>query len=299
MKNKLALVALLAVNIIYAINYLVVKGVSPDYIGPSGFIFLRASFAMILFWMVGQFIPSEKIEKKDWIRIVLGGAFGVAINQLLFFEGIVKTTSVNASIIMTSNPIFVLIVASILIGEKLNARKFLGIGLGLVGAFTLISMQESTKTAADPFMGNLMVLANALSYGMYLVIIKPIMSKYQPLTVIKWVFTFGFIFVVPFGISEFRAIDWNLPIDIWMNVGFVLIFTTFLAYFLNIYALQKVPASVVSSFIYLQPIITAIIAYSLGLEKMDAIKIISGISIFIGVYLVTFSAKKPPENAIK
>lgn len=291
-KQGLALAALFAVNLIYAINYLVVKGVSPTYIGPSGFILLRASFAMLLFWIVGFFRPKEQIEKKDWGRIILAGFFGVAANQLMFFHGLVLTTPVNASIIMTSNPIFVLIVATLLIGERLTTRKIVGIITGFIGAFLLVSLQESTKTASNPFLGNLLVLMNALSYGMYLVIVKPIMGKYSPLTVIKWVFTIGFIFVIPFGFTDVLAMNTDMPPAILGSIFYVLVFTTFLAYLFNIFALKRVAASVVSSFIYLQPIITAIIAAIIGVEQMTMLKLGAGLIIFLGVYLVSFQAKK-------
>jgi drug/metabolite transporter (DMT)-like permease len=291
MKGKLALLALLAVNLIYAINYLVVKGVSPKYIEPTGFVLFRATGAMLLFWLISLFTPKEKIQKEDWFRILLGALFGVALNQSLFFNGLVLTTPVNAALIMTSNPIFVLIAATFLLKEKLSTRKVIGILLGLAGALVLIQMQEVKKEASNPSLGNLLVLINAISYGLYLMVIKPVMSKYKPVTVIKWVFTFGVLMVLPFGWNQLSEIDLDMPANMWGSIAFVVFFTTFLAYLLSIFALKNVQASVVSSFIYLQPIITAILSFVFLKQTLNTVQILSGLTIFVGVYLVSFSKK--------
>lgn len=291
MKGKLALLALLAVNLIYAINYLVVKGVSPKYIEPTGFVLFRATGATLLFWLISLFTPKEKIQKEDWFRILLGALFGVALNQSLFFNGLVLTTPVNAALIMTSNPIFVLIAATFLLKEKLSTRKVIGILLGLAGALVLIQMQEVKKEASNPSLGNLLVLINAISYGLYLMVIKPVMSKYKPVTVIKWVFTFGVLMVLPFGWNQLSEIDLDMPANMWGSIAFVLFFTTFLAYLLSIFALKNVQASVVSSFIYLQPIITAILSFVFLKQTLNTVQILSGLTIFVGVYLVSFSKK--------
>ena len=292
MKGKLALLALLAVNLIYAINYLVVKGVSPKYIEPTGFVLFRATGATLLFWLISLFTPKEKIQKEDWFRILLGALFGVALNQSLFFNGLVLTTPVNAALIMTSNPIFVLIAATFLLKEKLSTRKVIGILLGLAGALVLIQMQEVKKEASNPSLGNLLVLINAISYGLYLMVIKPVMSKYKPVTVIKWVFTFGVLMVLPFGWNQLSEIDLDMPANMWGSIAFVVFFTTFLAYLLSIFALKNVQASVVSSFIYLQPIITAILSFVFLKQTLITVQILSGLTIIVGVYLVSFS-KKP------
>lgn len=292
MKSKIALLALFAVNLIYAINYLVVKGVSPQYIEPTGFVLLRATGAMIIFWVISLFTPKEKIDRKDWGRIALGGLFGVALNQTLFFNGLVLTTPVNAALIMTSNPIFVLIVATFMLREKLSARKIGGILLGLAGAVFLIKLQEVKKDAPNPSLGNLLVLINALSYGMYLIVIKPIMAKYNPITVVKWVFTVGTVLVLPFGFNQFLELDSSMPLEAWSRIAYVVLFTTFLAYLFNIFALKNVNASVVSSFIYLQPITTAILSFLFIGETLNWIQMLCGLTIFVGVYLVSFSGKK-------
>ena len=232
----LAHLALFTANLIYGINYTVAKDVMPDYIQPLGFIFLRVSGAIVLFWFCFRFFFYEKVEKKDLLKLAICGLFGVAINQMLFFKGLNLTTPINAAVIMVTNPILVLIMSAVLATEKITKRKLLGIAAGATGAISLITYGGAVEMNTDHFWGNIMVLINAASYGVYLVLVKPLMKKYKPITVISWVFIFGFIFVIPFGWGEFQAIDWgNMPSHILWSVAFVVLGTTFTAYLLNIY----------------------------------------------------------------
>ena len=126
MNNKLiAHLCLFGANLIYAINYTVAKNVMPDFIQPLGFIFLRVSGALLLFWITFRLFFYQKIERKDILKLVLCGLFGVAINQMLFFKGLNLTTPINASVIMVTNPILVLIVGAILISEKITYRNWI------------------------------------------------------------------------------------------------------------------------------------------------------------------------------
>ena len=257
MNNYLPHLALLGANIIYGINYSVAKDVMPNYIEPFGFIVLRVLGALFLFWVIHSLTSKEKVEKKDFPKLIVCGFFGVALNQLLFFKGLNITTPINASIIMTSNPILVILISSFLLKQKITLLKGVGILIGLTGACILIFSGQNTSSfgfGSDTIFGDLMVFVNALSYGVYLVLAKPLMTKYKPLTVIKWVFTFGAVFVIPVGIGEFNAINWpTMPTYIIGEVIFVVIGTTFFAYLLNIYALKNVNPSVVSIYLYLQP----------------------------------------------
>ena len=295
MNNKLiAHLCLFGANLIYAINYTVAKDVMPDFIQPLGFIFLRVSGALLLFWITFRLFFYQKIERKDILKLVLCGLFGVAINQMLFFKGLNLTTPINASVIMVTNPILVLIVGAILISEKITYRKLIGIGFGAIGALTLITQGGQLDIInKEHTIGNVLVLINACSYGVYLVMVKPLMKKYHPLTVISWIFLFGFLFVIPFGFQEFLMIDWNnMPNFIIYRVLFVVVATTFLAYLLNIIGLRSLNATTVSSYIYLQPILATLVAILAQSDMLDWTKIASTISIFFGVYLVSVNKTK-------
>jgi drug/metabolite transporter (DMT)-like permease len=199
--------ALFIVNLIYALNYSIAKDVMPDYIEPSGFILLRVIGGSLLFFFTYLFFVKERVKKQDVFRLMLCGLFGVAINQLFFFEGLNLTTPINAAIIMTISPVLVIIISAILIKEKITIRKIIGIFLGIIGACVLILNSGDISFENNFFVGNILVLINATSYAVYLVLVKTLMKRYNPITVMFYVFIFGLIFVLPFGIDEIQKIE--------------------------------------------------------------------------------------------
>lgn len=287
-KRLFSHLAILSANVIYGVNYTIAKEIMPDYMKPLGLVFVRIIGTVLLFWTFSFFTIREKIAKKDLFVMFVASIFGVAINQMLFLTGLNFTTPIDASIIMTVNPILVLIVASIFIGERITGKKIVGIIIGATGAIILILYSGRADFGADNFIGNIMIFFNALSYGIYLVTIKPLMSKYHPTTVMKWVFLFGFGLVLPFSYNDFFAISWSrIPFNIYLAVFYVVVFTTFLAYLLNVYGLKRLNASTVSIYIYSQPIIASIVAIVLGKDHLTFVKVLSTVLVFIGVYLVS------------
>ena len=278
--------ALLIANIIYALNYDWAKDVMEgDHVQPFAFILLRVTGASILFWSLA-FVFYEKVAKKDLIKMLLCGLFGVAANQLMFFQGLDLTSRIHASIIMVSSPVLVALLSMFILKERITISRFLGISLGIGGASYLILQNDSSGSGAS-FNGDIFVFMNAASYGLYLVLVKSLMKKYAPLTVIRWVFTFGLLFVIPFGVPQIGSIDLNMPDNIIFKIALVIVFTTFFCYLLNIYGIKRVSPTVVSSYIYLQPILTAIFALLANDESLDINMIISSTAIFMGVYLVS------------
>ena len=288
--NIKAHIALLIANIIYALNYGWAKDVmGGGFVKPFALILMRVVGATLLFWSISMFFR-EKVTNKDKLRMFLCGVFGVAANQLLFFKGLDQTSTINASLIMVASPIIVALLSAIIIKEKPSFYRIIGIIIGLAGACYII-LQENNANEGASFIGNLLIILNATSYGLYLVLVKPLMKKYSPITVIKWVFTFGLIIVTPFGLTEIDSVNWNMPIDIILKIGFVIIFTTFFCYLFNIYGVKRVSPTIVSSYIYLQPILTSIIAVVYGYENINETMIICGLIIFFGVYLVSKPAR--------
>ena len=287
-KTVLAHLALFAANLIYGANYTIAKEVMPDFVLPFGFILIRVLGALILFWSFSFFMNLEKIDKRDLPIFILAGFFGVALNQMMFFKGLNITTPINASIMMITTPILVLVIASIALRERVTLLKLVGIILGFSGAVILLLVKGDLSFGSKYLMGNLFVFINATSYGIYLVIIKPLMQKYQPFTVIRWVFLFGFCFVLPFGYEQFSQVDWqNMPTEIYAAIAYVVVGTTFFAYSFNVIALKQLSPSVVSSYIYLQPILASFIAIAYGKDELNIVKVVSTVLIFIGVYLVS------------
>jgi drug/metabolite transporter (DMT)-like permease len=288
--------ALFVANVIFGVNYSVAKGIMPDYVPPFGFIVLRVWGAVVLFWALAWSQGgSEKVELKDKLRMGACALFGVTLNQLLFFAGLNITTPINASIIMTVNPVLVLIIAAVLIGERITFRKSSGIVLGLSGASILILLGGDLALGESTILGDLLVFINACSYGVYLVIVKPLMRKYKPLTVIKWVFTWGVLFVTPVGLQQVGTVDFaSFTPGIWASLLYVIVFTTFLAYLLNVLALKTVNASVASTYLYVQPAVAALVSILVGQDELTWIKGLATLMIFTGVYLVSVRPKIGP-----
>lgn len=289
---------LLLANLIYGVNYTVSKIPMPEYIQAYGIVLLRCVAAVLFFWVLHYFIKSptkkQKIDKKDWPRFILSGLFGVAINQLLFFKGLDLSQPISSSIIMTSTPIAVLIVAIFIANERLTWKKGLGLFLGLVGALALIlsGEQRASSYAPNPTLGNILIFINALSYAVFLVISKKLVQKYDNMLFMKWVFTIGFFIVLPFGFSEVFEAHWaQMTTEVWLAIGFILIFVSCLTYYFTTVALNTLPSSTVGIYIYAQPVFAVLTAIILGADQLDIVKIVSALMIFVGVYLVSKNNK--------
>lgn len=295
MKTRtLALIAVSIATIIYGVNYTIAKDVMPTYVKPYAFILLRVSGATVIFWILSLFIKPQKIEKQDYKKIALASFFGIALNMLSFFKGLSLTTPISASVMMVTSPIMVLLFSFLILKSKIIQRQIIGIGIGLIGAILLIVYGNTTnENASNVVLGNFLVFVNATSYGLYLVLVKNLISKYNPLVFIKWLYLFGLIFIIPFGLSEMGDIDWvSMPTSIYLKIGFVILFTTCITYLFNLYGLSKLKPTTVSVFIYLQPVIASTYALLVGSDSLNLIKISATLIIFLGVYLVTKQTKK-------
>jgi len=287
-KRNLALIGATLVSIIYGLTFTIAKDVMPEFIQPYGFILLRVGGSVVLFWMVSFLGPKEKIALADFPRIAAAALFGVALNMLTFFKGLSFTSPISASVIMVTTPIIVLVLSAIIMKERMQKRKVFGIILGLVGTAFLILYGKSIGSATNASLGNFLVFVNAVSYGFYLIIVKKLMDKYNAFTFVKWIYLFGFIMVLPFSWNEFQAINWqSLPVGMYWKIGFVVLFSTFFTYLLNLLSMRELKPTTVAVFIYLQPLFATVYAISLGKDSLSLVKIIAAILIFVGVYLVT------------
>lgn len=289
--------SILTANLIYGANYSIARLAMPEYISPTGFIVLRVIFACLLFFLLDRPQSSRaKIDRSDYLRFFLLGFFGVALNQILFFEGLSRTTNINAALIMTTTPVLVPAMAFFLIKDFLNSRQVGGIFLGLSGAVLLILQYRDIQGTATST-GDLMVFINAASYALFLVMVKPLMRKYSTIQVMKWTFLTGSIFVLPYGLPQLQGVQWSaFPAEAWLSIAFVLLFTTFTAYLLNTFGLKHLSPSVVSYYIYLQPVFATLIALSIANERITSIQVIACLLIFLGVYLVNRRTFVKPES---
>ncbi len=287
-KRNWALVAATLVSIIYGVTFTIAKDVMPKYVEPFGFITMRVGGSVILFWLISFFGPKEKIALEDFPRIVAAALFGVALNMLTFFKGLSYTSPIMGAVLMVTTPMIVLVLSAFIMKERMKKRKVLGLLLGLAGTITLILYGKSMVNAPNAALGNLLVFINAISYGFYLILVKKLMDKYNAFTFVKWIYTFGLIMVLPFGWNEFHAIEWlTIPTDIFWKIGFVVVFSTFLTYLLNLVSMRELKPTTVAVFIYLQPLFATIFAVGLGKDELSLVKLLSAVLIFTGVYLVT------------
>ncbi|MCX2742900.1 DMT family transporter [Mangrovivirga sp. M17] len=281
-------IQLFIVALIYGANYSIAKSIMPEWLTPDAFIFIRIASGALAFWILAPLFGSkEKINKTDFPRLIVCGLTGTAMNQLFFFKGLVYTSSVNASVIMTLSPILVLIISAIILRTRMTMFKITGIILGAIGAALLLG-QKNFNLDNDSFIGDLFVLINASSYAFYLVLVKPLMVKYDAMTVVKWVFTFGLVFIFPFGISDAMQTSYAImPWTVILRISYVVICTTILAYMLNLFAMKRVNPSVVGAYIYLQPVCAMLISVFILNNDLTLEKIIYSLLIFIGVYMVS------------
>lgn len=263
--------------------------------GPLAVVVLRVVGASVLFWLLSFFGPKEKIDKKDYRRMLLCAVLGVGINMMIFFKGLELSTPINSAVIITITPIFVLILSIFLIKEKVTPRKIIGVIVGLSGALGLILFgNEIRQDAPNIALGNFYILLNALFYGAYLILVKTLIQRYHPFTFMKWLFSLGILICLPFGYQELTEINWiDLPFEAIWKISFVILGTTFCTYLFNIYALTQLKASTVSAFIYVQPLIGIIYAVATGQDTLTTVKIIAACLVLLGVYL---ASRKPKPN---
>jgi drug/metabolite transporter (DMT)-like permease len=266
-KQKGLLFAFLA-SLIYGVTFTIAKEVMYTHIPSFGFVLMRVSGAVLLFWLLSLFYPAEKIEKHDYLRFFIAAFFGIGLNMTTFMKGLTFTTPISASILMITAPIFVMVFSFIFLKNPINIYKIIGVLLGMLGASLLILYSKTvSKHASNPALGNFLVALNAVSYAMYLILAKPILKKYNPVTFAKWLYTFGFFLILPFSISEFNSINWkNVPLTIHLKIAFVVLFATVLTYLFNLKALKELKPTTMSVFIYLQPLIASIFAIFVGAD---------------------------------
>ena len=279
--------SLFLVSLIYAATFSIAKEVMPYYIKPMGLITIRVWGAVSLLWVTHFLFVKESIYgKKDFLMLLKCAVFGVAANMLLFFKGLAITTPINAAILMVTTPLFVAFFSFFLLNEKVTKLKVIGLCFGVFGAILLL-LGPSLSFNSSTLWGDVMVMTNAIIYAYYLIIAKPLLHKYSPLTVIKWTFFFGGLLVIPFGFTELQEVQWHtIPNSIWSAIIFLIIGATYITYVLNAWALRNANATLVGAYIYLQPVLATIIAVSIGKDNLTLPKVMFSLLIFFGVYLV-------------
>jgi drug/metabolite transporter (DMT)-like permease len=286
-------ISLLAANIIYGVNYVIAKAIMPDHIKPLALVAVRSISAAGLFWLTSLFMPAEKVSRKDLLFLAFCSLFGVVTNQVLFLVGLNYTSPVNSSIIVSTNPIFAFIFAALILRENITFLKGIGLSIGLTGVMLLILENGTPDISSRTFLGDLSTLVNTISWAFYTVIVKRMLEKYHPVTVMKWTFFFGMFITVSVGYPQWSSMNWSaIPANGWLGIGFVVIFATYLGYLLISFGLRRLSPTIVSTYTYLNPVIAAYLATILGQDRIDLNMIISAVLIFAGVFVVSLQKKE-------
>lgn len=294
MNNKLkAHAALLLSGLLFGANYWIAKEIMPVPLLPRQIIFIRVFVAAIGFWVVAGFVRTESVQRKDLFIIALASVLGVAVNQIFFFEGLNLSNPVDAAILHATCPILVLLFATWTIRERIIWVNVAGVVIGATGAILLILSGLNQAVFAGSLKGNLFIMINNTAYAMYLVLIKPVMNKYHPFTVMKWIFIFGFLAVAPFTTHTMADLAWDqISGGVLYALVYVVLGTTMVAYLLTTYSLQHVKASAAGYYIYLQPVMAAIVGLVWFEGALTWMKVVAAVCIFLGVYFVNL--RKPP-----
>ncbi|HWP53944.1 MAG TPA: DMT family transporter [Pyrinomonadaceae bacterium] len=256
-----------------------------------------ASLVLLLLARIsGNLLP---IERQDWPLLVVSSALGLILNQWLFVKGLSITTAINTSLLSTSIPVSTLVIGMFLGTDRTTWRRMLGIALAAAGVLYLIGPGRSDFSSATR-VGDLLIVANSLCYGAYIAVSKDLVGKYNALTVITWIFIIGSVATIPPGLISLSQIQLsNVSWKVWIEVAYIIVLPTAITYYLNAWALARVPPSTVAVYIYLQPLIAFVVAPIVLGETLGARALISSLLIFVGVFIVTRSRRRPDIDETK
>ncbi len=259
---------------------------------------LRVGGAMILFWIVSLFQKPEHVSHQDMVILFFASLFAIIFNQGCFIFGVSLTSPGDASIITTSMPLWAMVLAAFILKEPITGKKVSGIALGAGGALLLIlgnsgTHQMSTTNGNTAILGDLLVLFAQFCYAFYIVFYKNFVSKYSLVTIMKWMFTYSFICILPFSAKDLGRAHWSdLGLPEIGGLAFVVIGATFISYMLVVVGQKRLRPTVAGMYNYIQPIVACIIAVCWGLDSFNITKLVAVILIFGGVYLVTASRSR-------
>jgi drug/metabolite transporter (DMT)-like permease len=276
--RKSVLVVLALVQLFFA-SLAIAGKIALREMSSSALVLARVGGAAVVFYALHRLTTNERIrERRDYLLLAFYSVLGVSLNQLLYLAGLERTTATTAQMFIVAGPAVTLLVAMMRGSERGTPLKWIGIVLAASGALTLVA-----AVPAGNRLGNALILANVVIYSVYLVLTRGIVQRYHPLTVITWIFVFGALALVPVGVTQLWAQAPALSSSAWLAIAWIIALPTVAAYYLNVWALQHVESSTVSTFVYLQPVMTAIMAISILGERPSPRIIPSALLIAAGV----------------
>ena len=256
---------------------------------------IRILSGTLLFWLASLAVKSErseKVEKKDYWKLLLAAFFSTALVQLFYMKGISLSSPTEAAVCMTTLPIWTVLMSALHLHEKVNVRKAGGILLGLSGTL-LITLYGSSISSGGSFSGAVCCLLSQISYAVYLVFFQDIIRKYSPITLMKWKYLFGALMLLPFSAQEVFRTHWTaLSPTVWLALVFIIIFSTFISYFLVPFGQKYLQPTTVAMYNYLQPVTASLLAVAAAQENFFLMKLLAMLLVFLGVWLASTSGKR-------
>ena len=253
---------------------------------------LRICGGTLLFWLSSLFLPWHHVSRRDLLRLAVASIFGVVLSQGGLIMGISRTSPINATMEITAQPIYVLVLAAIILHERITPRKAAGVLLGFAGAATLVLMNTGKGGPQASIVGDLMVLGSQVAFALYLTMFLPLIRRLDPLTFNRWMFTFGSLLLLPFTAADMAQLDWSaVSTRTWAEVAYIIVCCTFICFLLVVYSQRRLPSTVVSSYNYIQPVVTVVASLMMGLAVLQWQHVLAAALIFTGVWLVIHARK--------
>ena len=285
-------IALFVANVIFGINTPITRTIVPEVLDPFVMTFFRMMGAAILFWAISPFTKKEKVPPRDIMLFFFASLFAIVLNQTSFIYGLSKTSPIDASLVVTLLPIVTMLLSAIIIKEPITWLKAVGVLTGASGAIILV-LNSNNESSSGSMIGNLIVLGSVTSFALYLTLFKDLISRYSPLTTMKWMFLFAALLTFPMSFNLLTSTNISqFDTSVYLRIGYVVILATFLTYMLIPIGQNTIRPTTISMYNYLQPAMASIIAIIIGLHKFGPDKIISAALVFMGVYIVTQSKSK-------
>lgn len=285
-------IALFVANVIFGFNTPITRTIVPEVLDPFVMTFFRMMGAAILFWAISPFTKKEKVPPRDIMLFFFASLFAIVLNQTSFIYGLSKTSPIDASLVVTLLPIVTMLLSAIIIKEPITWLKAVGVLTGASGAIILV-LNSNNESSSGSMIGNLIVLGSVTSFALYLTLFKDLISRYSPLTAMKWMFLFAALLTFPMSFNLLTSTNISqFDTSVYLRIGYVVVLATFLTYMLIPIGQKTIRPTTISMYNYLQPVMASILAIIIGLDKFGPDKIISAALVFMGVYIVTQSKSK-------
>lgn len=284
---------ILLATIFWGINVAVTKALIPEWMTSNGIAVTRIMGGAVLFWIASLFVHNEKIERHDWLKFISGGIVGMFFFIFLFVTSLRYGNPIDISIIMTLPPVFVILIGALFLHRRPSWLEIVGVVISFVGAAIVILKNNGGEAGSNNILGDILAIASTICYALYLVILEGPTHKYHPVNMLRWVFLFASlpaVFLLPGLDSEpiFHAVS----ITPWIEIGFILFFPTFLAYFLVQPAIKSIGSELVSLYQYLLPVFATLTAVIMGLDHLKWIQVLAMVIIVVGMICTNVGKKR-------